>query len=1816
MNRHHYSPRNPRILATSIAAAFLAVLPTRAAVLTWDITPGTVGAGDGAITGGSGTWTTTSVFGSWTSDGGVNNVAWVNNATPDQAVFGDAAGTVTLGSAITANALTFNTTGYAVTGNTLTLAGTTPTITTASGVTATISSVLTGSAGLVKEGTGTLALTAQDTYSGGTIVNGGTLSLGIGGGTGAIRGTLTINSGATLLTTAVNALGFTNNVKVTTINLNNATFNDTAAGDQCWANTINLTGSLMQSNGGTSSTTATQLFSLGGGSVINSLASATQSTIAGRINLRENNTNDQLSFNVDNGAAAVDLLVSAAITANATTRGLVKNGAGTMQLSGQGTFQGNVDVNGGTLIASRAAALGANNGTRQITVHNAGTLMSWTTNNIIVGGGSNAGALPTITLNEGTTLNATRYNAIGNLNLNGATLSQSSTDSGNFEGYLFLGPVTVGGNSPSVISSGNGKANHLRGTSTINFNVADVTGSAAADLTVSNPIRNGSNDYAGAGSLQKTGSGTMTLTAANSYTGTTTINAGTLALSGSASLASANIIAGNGGVFDVMALPANNFTVAAGQTLSAGSTSGFSNDVVGNVTGGTGTVNVAGTGMAGTFTLGGNLTLNGGTMSFDLAETTTVGNAVNDLATVGNLTLSGTTSIAINKLTGMVASSTYTLINYSGTLTGNASNLVLTGAAGGTTRQTFGLDTTTTPGSVLLTVAGNSANLTWVGDGGANAWDISTTVNWTGATDGNNRYFDGDIVTIDDSGSNTPSIALGTTVRPASLTVNNPTKDYTISGAGAIAGSTGLTKNGNGKLTLGTTNSFTGPVAINAGTISVATLANAGLNSGLGAGTSISLGDASNSGTLQYTGATTSTNRPVTLGDAGGKIDVTTAGTTLTETGAFTGTGSLTKTGSGALTINNVISTSGSLTVDGGTLTLLNAQNTYTGGTTVNNGGTLVLTGANNAIGVIRGPLTINAGGTVNTTTANALGFGAGVHVDTLNIVGGLLNNTAAGDQGWAVAINLTEGTLQSNGGVSDAASAQLFALGGGSSVNSFASAASSVISGRVNLRETNPNDQLPFNVEDGAALIDLNVSAAITANAATRGIVKNGEGVLLLGGISSYTGTTTINAGTLALGPSASLASPLVTVALGATFDVSAISGFGITSGSTVNVATGGLLRGPVEVGAGAVLIAGSNPVFGPDVTGNVTNSGTIRIAGAGVAGTLTLSDNLTLNDGSTINFDLSNDTIVGGGVNDLLEVQGLLTLSGTSTIAINQLNGALASGSYTLFTYAGGLSGNASNLALSGVVTTGRRTYTFDTTTILGSILLTVAGEPADITWVGNGTVNPWDLMSPVWDNAGGSDKYYDQDNVTFSDSGSNSPNVTVNEVVQPGSVVVNNSIKDFTFTGSGSIAGTTGLTKNGIRKLTISTTNSFTGAVAINEGTVSVATVADGGANSPLGAGTAISLGDLATKGTLQYTGPTGSTNRLLTLNSGGGTIEVSTAGTTLTASGLITGDGVLTKTGNGTLVLNNAGSSFTGNIVVDGGTLTASVFSNGATGALGVDSLPGRLVIVNNGATLRYTVNNIFGNGVGNPDLPAIILNGSTLTATRYNVVGNLTLNGGTLTQASTETNANYEGWQFLGEVTVTGSAPSTISTTTGKADHLGANTTFDVADVTGSAATDLTISAPLRNQSGDFGLAPGALTKTGDGTLTITGAQSYSTLNQEAGTTNLMTSLPNATINGDGGTLVINADASNSIVNTNDGNSTYFTASQTLASLTISDGGVAVLANTPPAPFDESVAAFGDEAAVASGAAPVPEPSSFALLLLSAFVPFCGRRRRR
>jgi autotransporter-associated beta strand protein len=188
------------------------------------------------------------------------------------------------------------------------------------------------------------------------------------------------------------------------------------------------------------------------------------------------------------------------------------------------------------------------------------------------------------------TLTSTRYNALPNITLNGATLVQSATDTGSYNGYQFLGSVTVGGSAASTISTGNNKGNHLLPAGTT-FTVADVTGNGTPSLLVSAPLLNGSGDYAGAAGLTKAGPGVMALSGVNTYTGPTTVNAGTLAIgvAGTGSITSAvtvntgGILAGSGTVTGAVTVasggalaPGNNgpgtLTVAGNAALAAGST--------------------------------------------------------------------------------------------------------------------------------------------------------------------------------------------------------------------------------------------------------------------------------------------------------------------------------------------------------------------------------------------------------------------------------------------------------------------------------------------------------------------------------------------------------------------------------------------------------------------------------------------------------------------------------------------------------------------------------------------------------------------------------------------------------------------------------------------------------------------------------------------------------------------------------------------------------------------------------------------------------------------------------------------------------------------------------------------------------------------------------------------------------------------------------------------------------------------------------------------------------------------------------------------
>ncbi|MDX1965170.1 MAG: autotransporter-associated beta strand repeat-containing protein [Pirellulales bacterium] len=487
-------------------------------------------------------------------------------------------------------------------------------------------------------------------------------------------------------------------------------------------------------------------------------------------------------------------------------------------------------------------------------------------------------------------------------------------------------------------------------------------GVTAGTLNITSPI---AEDGLNAGSgLTKVGPGTLTLSAINGYTGPTTVNGGTLVVAGTGGVLSTAYTVNSGGVLDVSA---NGLNLVAGNTLRVGRQGAPANDVIGNVTltGSTLEIGASGASNVRTATFANNLTLDGTTLKYDLSNLTTVGGGVNDLINVvGDLTLNNVNPIQVNRFNSFLANGTYTLLTYSGTLTGNAANLSLFG--GGVTRQVFTFDTSIA-NQVNLNVSGTPANLEWRGDAVNNIWDLNNGGNnvWKNLTAAGmplDTFFDLDTVTFNDNGSASPNVQITASVNPLNTIINATTKNYVFdSVGGSIGGVGGLTKTGSGNLTLNVaTNSFTGPVSLSGGTVRVTSISDAGIASSLGAGSSLALENV----TLIHTGGSPSfSNKALTIGT--GNISILANGSSLfltnTTPAVMQGAGPRTITLGG--TVADVSTFGAGLSDNGGPVSIIK-----------NGPGTWVLAGDNN----ISGPVTINAGNLSvgNGGTTGSLGTG------------------------------------------------------------------------------------------------------------------------------------------------------------------------------------------------------------------------------------------------------------------------------------------------------------------------------------------------------------------------------------------------------------------------------------------------------------------------------------------------------------------------------------------------------------------------------------------------------------------------------------------------------------------------------------------------------------------------------------------------------------------------------------------------------------------------------------------------------------------------
>ncbi|MDD4992395.1 MAG: autotransporter-associated beta strand repeat-containing protein [Paludibacter sp.] len=360
-------------------------------------------------------------------------------------------------------------------------------------------------------------------------------------------------------------------------------------------------------------------------------------------------------------------------------------------------------------------------------------------------------------------------------------------------------------------------------------------------------------------------------------------------------------------------------------------------------------------------------------------------------------------------------------------------------------------------------------------------------------------------------------------------------------------------------------------------------------------------------------------------------------------------------------------------------------------------------------------------------------------------------------------------------------------------------------------------------------------------------------------------------------------------------------------------------------------VKLAGSG-TFG----GNVTMGNNSYFAPGAVAGTpARITFQKTLKEAGVVAYTL--DMIVSGGVvtaNDTIVIGGDWTLSGKSTIALNVIGGILPVGNYIL-AKAGTVTGNLAAFKITGVPAN----LSYSLVNQSGNIVLKVQA-PSKITWKGN-VDSKWDNDKTAnWLNVAQSQTFLANDSVYFNEDAT-LKSVVINERVIPSTLTVD-ATSNYALSGSGSIEGTGGITKNGTGKLTLSTVNKYIGKTIVNGGIIEVATLDDGGAASTIGAATNAPANIVLNGGKLSYTGTSVSVDRGFTLGANNGTFSIGTSATTLSTTGKLTGTGALIKEGSGRLAL-SASSDYTGGTIIKAGSISLLTDIANTSGLGAIDTI---------------------------------------------------------------------------------------------------------------------------------------------------------------------------------------------------------------------------------------------------------------------------------
>ncbi|MCW1913164.1 autotransporter-associated beta strand repeat-containing protein [Luteolibacter sp. GHJ8] len=1026
-----------------------------------------------------------------------------------------------------------------------------------------------------------------------------------GGGDGG-TGLLNVNTSGTL--SATNDIIVGSQAGTGVMNLDNGTVNSGNAGAGAWVyigvntgnGTLNMNGGSITVNGRfyTARNNATGLVNFNQGSI----------STNGHFIVAENENDTFVNpnngtFNHNAGTVNVGGGGEMWVGQRTGSVGIYNFSSGTINVNswvaigrdgGTGTF----NMSGGTFTKGGAAdqrfIVGA---TGPGTMTQGAGLVDITSSQMWVGE-NNAG---TYTLNGGEVRTpndltvAQNGSATGILNLNGGTLRTSKIVGGG-------GNATVRFNGTQIFGTSN-QPNFLAGS--------DVAEIQAGGLLVNS---NGFNLTApqalsGTGNVTKSGTGTLALVGASTFTGTSTVSAGKLVL----------------GTRDPLAAAAGAVTVANNAAFGV-TLSGIEQSL---------TIPSAGFGT-------------GTTLDINIGNNFPPQTGFAPLKVTGAINLAA--NLPINLTHDFPETGTYELIQY-GSKTGTGNFVIGTLPLG----MAATLDTAT-PGVVKLVVT--SVALPRWEAGVSNDWN-TTEVNWVNTlTSTGTTFTNGNPALFDDNAQgaefNNGAVDLNVTVSPGLTTFNNSLYDYTLAGSGSISGAGGLTKQGTANTTISTTNNYTGQTRLEGGTVTVNTLTNGGVAGPLGAASSASSNLVIAGGGLVYTGASTTIDRGWSydspLDNALGSINIA---NNLTVTGQLIAPnqGKLQKLGAGTLTLSfpgaNVLGkgagTPASLRVDEGSLVLEG------GGTQTNSVTGEVWVGSNGLTG---------ATATLNSTSLTASSWmvvsrGNG----TTGLVSSLTaNNSTITTQGLATA-NLSGvvghsaiGNITLNNSTINTGDINIGEGAGGTSTVTLNGNSQLNTTNRVFLGNENGangtlivKDTASFNRTGGWLSIGGNGTGTITVQ--NSGVLNNTAGDFNISDVDNSNGTlnvqdsAVVNAGTFFVGKGVN------------TIGNFNISG-GTLNGGTTLVAQNATSNGTITQTGGTVNIGNNDVVFiGENGTGTWNQSaGVVNTTGWTVVGRYQGANGVLNITGGTFNQNQTDRRVIVGE-----DGTGTLSVSGSGALNVN---------------------------------------------------------------------------------------------------------------------------------------------------------------------------------------------------------------------------------------------------------------------------------------------------------------------------------------------------------------------------------------------------------------------------------------------------------------------------------------------------------------------------------------------------------------------------------